>query len=72
MRAATAANTDPKEKKMESAVTRCFLLFGSCSKISVPSVGIDPYAIFQFLPRTRAPHINTYSHGTPQQEKRNA
>ena len=48
-RAVIAANTAPKEKKMESAVTRYFLLFGSCSRISVPSVGIDPYAIFQFL-----------------------
>jgi len=60
MRAATAANTAPKEKKMESAVTRYFLLFGNCSRISVPSVGIDPYATVQFLavryfPKTRTP-----------------
>ena len=59
-RAATAASTAPREKKTESAVTRYLLLFGNCSRISVPSVGIDPYAVFQFLvlrfgPGTRTP-----------------
>ena len=43
MRPTIAANTAPKEKKIVSAVTRYFFLFGSCSNISVPSVGIDPY-----------------------------
>ena len=47
--AATAANTAPKEKKTESAVTRYFLSFGNCSRISMPSVGIDPCAKFQSL-----------------------
>ena len=48
-RAATAATTAPSEKKTESAVTRYLLLFGNCSRISVPSVGIEPYATHQFL-----------------------
>ena len=48
-RAATAASTDPREKKRESAVTRYLLLFGNCSRIIVPSVGIEPYTTHQFL-----------------------
>lgn len=49
IRAMTAVNTDPMEKNIVSAVTRYFLLFGNCSSISVPSVGIDPYAGCEFL-----------------------
>lgn len=48
MSATIAENTDPNEKKIVSAVTRYFLLFGSCSRINVPSVGIDPYTEFEF------------------------
>ena len=42
MRATTAAKTDPVEKKAESAVTRYWFSFGTFSRISVPSVGMEP------------------------------
>lgn len=42
-RPTTAARTEPKEKKMERAVTRCCFDFGICSNRRVPSVGIEPY-----------------------------
>ena len=48
MRAKIAASTDPKEKKIVSAVTRYFLLFGNCSNKSVPSVGIEPWTSCEF------------------------
>jgi hypothetical protein len=42
-RARRDETTAPREKKTESAVTRYCLPRGMCSKISVPSVGIDPW-----------------------------
>lgn len=40
--ATNAERTAPKEKNMDSAVTRYCFSLGMCSKRRVPSVGMDP------------------------------
>ena len=67
-RPTTAANTAPKEKNTDNAVTRYCLPLGMCSKRSVPSVGIEPYTSDELLRSENGEY--TYPNGAPQAEQR--
>lgn len=62
------ANTAPREKNTESAVTRYSLPRGICSKRRVPSVGNEPFQARCISARARGKKRNEFGKtGVPQQ-----
>lgn len=62
-----AEKTEPKEKKTDKAVTRYCLCFGTCSRRSVPSVGIEPFIAMRIYNVVQV--SNTYPNRCPEKEE---